>query len=51
MGKAVLELVRQTGIEIVEDGNTIFWQGEYGGQTKGTAGWEKSSLYRGKRIQ
>jgi putative intracellular protease/amidase len=34
MGKAVLELVRQTGIEIVEDGNTIFWQGEYGGQTK-----------------
>ncbi|UCE53258.1 MAG: DJ-1/PfpI family protein [Desulfobacterales bacterium] len=34
MGKAVLELVRQTGIEIVEDGSTIFWQGEYGGQTK-----------------
>lgn len=34
MGKGVLELVRQTGIEIVEDGNTVFWQGEYGGQTK-----------------
>jgi protease I len=34
MGKAILELVRQTGIEIVEDENTIFWQGKYGGQTK-----------------
>jgi protease I len=34
MKKSVLELVGQTGIEIIEDGNTIFWQGEYGGQTK-----------------
>jgi protease I len=34
MGKTVLELVRQTGIDIVEDGGAIFWQGEYGGQTK-----------------
>ncbi len=34
MGKSVLEIVKQTGIEIVEDGNTIYWQGEYGGQIK-----------------
>jgi protease I len=29
-----LEAVRQTGINIVEDGERIFWQGECGGQTK-----------------
>lgn len=31
---AVLESVRQTGIDIVDDGSVLFWQGEYGGQTK-----------------
>jgi hypothetical protein len=30
----ILECVRQTGIEIVDDGHAIFWQGEYGGKTK-----------------
>jgi protease I len=34
MKKTVLELVRQTGIDIVEEGGAIFWQGECGGQTK-----------------
>jgi protease I len=29
-----LESAGQTGIDIVQDGNIIFWQGEYGGQTK-----------------
>ncbi len=30
----VLDLVKQTGIDIVQDGDVTFWQGEYGGQTK-----------------
>ena len=34
MGNTVLDIVRQTGIDIVQDGDSIFWQGEYGGQTK-----------------
>jgi len=34
MINVILECVRQTGIEIVDDGHAIFWQGEYGGQTK-----------------
>jgi hypothetical protein len=34
MGKNVLEIVKQTGIDIVQDGDIVFWQGEYGGQTK-----------------
>ena len=29
-----LEAAKQTGIDIVQEGNVIFWQGEYGGQTK-----------------
>jgi hypothetical protein len=28
----ILECVRQTGIEIVDDGHVIFWQGEFGGE-------------------
>ena len=31
---AALEAAKQTGIDIVQEGNLIFWQGEYGGQTK-----------------
>ena len=31
---SVLDLVNQTGIDIVQDGGIVFWQGEYGGQTK-----------------
>jgi protease I len=31
---AALESARKTGIDIVEDGNILFWQGEFGGQTK-----------------
>jgi putative intracellular protease/amidase len=31
---AALEAAKQTGIDIVQEGNVIFWQGEYGGQTK-----------------
>ena len=31
---SVLDLVKQTGIDIVQDGGIVFWQGEYGGQTK-----------------
>jgi putative intracellular protease/amidase len=29
-----LESAQRTGIDIVQDGGIIFWQGEYGGQTK-----------------
>lgn len=29
-----LAAARATGIELVEDGTTLIWQGEYGGQTK-----------------
>ena len=32
-GKA-LELAKKTGIEIRDDGDAIFWQGEFGGQKK-----------------
>ena len=31
---SVLDLAKQTGIDIVQEGDVIFWQGEYGGQTK-----------------
>ena len=31
---AALEAARQTGIDIVREGGVIFWEGEYGGQTK-----------------
>ena len=31
---AALESAQRTGIDIVQDGGIIFWQGEYGGQTK-----------------
>jgi protease I len=31
---AALEAAKQTGIEIVQKDTVIFWQGEYGGQTK-----------------
>ena len=31
---SVLDLARQTGIDIVQEGNVTFWQGDYGGQTK-----------------
>jgi len=31
---SVLDLVKQTGIDIVQDDGVVFWQGEYGGQTK-----------------
>ena len=30
----ILDLVKQTGIDIVQEGDITFWQGEYGGQTK-----------------
>jgi putative intracellular protease/amidase len=30
----VLDLAKQTGIDIVQEKDIIFWQGEYGGQTK-----------------
>jgi putative intracellular protease/amidase len=31
---SVLDLAKQTGIDIVQEGDVTFWQGEYGGQTK-----------------
>jgi putative intracellular protease/amidase len=31
---AALEAAKQTGIDIVQEGEAIFWQGQYGGQTK-----------------
>jgi putative intracellular protease/amidase len=34
LAAAALESARRTGIDIVQDGGIIFWQGEYGGQTK-----------------
>jgi putative intracellular protease/amidase len=31
---SALDLAKQTGIDIDQDGDILFWQGEYGGQTK-----------------
>jgi putative intracellular protease/amidase len=31
---SVLDLAKQTGIDIVQEGDVTFWQGPYGGQTK-----------------
>ncbi|UCF92227.1 MAG: DJ-1/PfpI family protein [Desulfobacterales bacterium] len=31
---AAMEAAKQTGIDIVQDGSVIFWQGRYGGQVK-----------------
>lgn len=31
---SALDLAKQTGIDIVQEGNVTIWQGEYGGQTK-----------------
>jgi len=28
---SVLDLAKQTGIDIVQEGDVTFWQGEYGG--------------------